>query len=263
LVCVPYSIDNLHKMAKELGISRAWFHSGDKPHYDIPKKRIDEITKKCELVSSKEILKIIKDNYIVKGFDDFVSEAMTKWNSPKNNLTLDEIKNLPSYSEMKRYGWVDVSNELQKSRLNFRFMIPVERVRPIELNREREGRKISGPHPTEIKLGYICLADVNQRSGRIQVYYALRTGNPNADKQEFSGANMIKSLNRPIETLEDYDIMFKHLCKYIEKKLTKRWENTAFNFTKDMSEEELLQRQEEVRQRRIDYGVDDFINNIW
>jgi len=57
LICIPYSIDNLHKMAKELNIKRIWFH---KNHYDIPKRRIQEITNKCTIVSSKEIIKIIK-----------------------------------------------------------------------------------------------------------------------------------------------------------------------------------------------------------
>lgn len=56
LVCVPYSIENLHLMAEELGIARCWFH-GD--HYDIPKKRIDEIVSKCEVMSSKDIVRII------------------------------------------------------------------------------------------------------------------------------------------------------------------------------------------------------------
>lgn len=56
LVCVPYSIGNLHIMAEELGIARCWFH-GD--HYDIPKKRINEIMSKCEVISSKDIVRII------------------------------------------------------------------------------------------------------------------------------------------------------------------------------------------------------------
>lgn len=56
LVCIPYSIENLHKMALILNIKRSWFH---KTHYDIPKKRIIEITLKCRVVSSKEIVKII------------------------------------------------------------------------------------------------------------------------------------------------------------------------------------------------------------
>ena len=60
LVCIPYSIDNLHIMARQLGIKRGWFH---KDHYDIPKSRIEEIKKECEVVSSKEILKIIKGEF--------------------------------------------------------------------------------------------------------------------------------------------------------------------------------------------------------
>lgn len=58
LVCIPYSIDNLHKMAEDLGIKRCWFH---KHHYDIPKKRVEEIAAKCVQVSPKDIVKIIKE----------------------------------------------------------------------------------------------------------------------------------------------------------------------------------------------------------
>ena len=61
LICVPYSIENLHKMADELAIKRCWFHNDNHPHYDIPKKRIAEIQEKCEIVSSRDILKIIKE----------------------------------------------------------------------------------------------------------------------------------------------------------------------------------------------------------
>lgn len=57
LVCIPHSIENLHLMANNLNIKRCWFH---KNHYDIPKKRLDEIKEKCYLVSSREILRIIK-----------------------------------------------------------------------------------------------------------------------------------------------------------------------------------------------------------
>jgi hypothetical protein len=60
LVCLPYSIENLHSMAEDLGIKRCWFHSGKLPHYDIPKRRIGEITARCEVVTTKEIIKIIK-----------------------------------------------------------------------------------------------------------------------------------------------------------------------------------------------------------
>lgn len=55
LVCYPYSVENLHIMAENLKLKRCWFH---KDHYDIPKKRIEEITSKCLLVSSKDIVRI-------------------------------------------------------------------------------------------------------------------------------------------------------------------------------------------------------------
>ena len=60
LVCIPYSTENLYAMAADLGIGRHWFH---KNHYDIPKKRMDEISSKCTLVSSKDIVKIIRGTY--------------------------------------------------------------------------------------------------------------------------------------------------------------------------------------------------------
>jgi len=60
LICLPYSIQNLHKMGEELNIKKCWFHNDKFPHYDIPKKRISEITSKCEIISSKELLLIIK-----------------------------------------------------------------------------------------------------------------------------------------------------------------------------------------------------------
>lgn len=47
-------------MAEDLGIKRGWYHGGDKPHYDIPKSKIKEVTDKCEVVSPKEIVNIIK-----------------------------------------------------------------------------------------------------------------------------------------------------------------------------------------------------------
>lgn len=45
-------------MSEELNIKKCWFH---KNHYDIPKRRIKEITEKCKLISSKEIIKIINE----------------------------------------------------------------------------------------------------------------------------------------------------------------------------------------------------------
>jgi hypothetical protein len=57
LVCVPYSIKNLHKMAKELGILKCWFH---KNHYDIPQFLQDQVESKCTIVDTKQIVEIIR-----------------------------------------------------------------------------------------------------------------------------------------------------------------------------------------------------------
>lgn len=60
LVCTPYTVENLHKMAETLEIKRCWFHNGSYAHYDIPKRRIAEIQAKCKVVSGRDILKIVK-----------------------------------------------------------------------------------------------------------------------------------------------------------------------------------------------------------
>jgi hypothetical protein len=61
LVCVPYTVENLHRMAEDLGIKRAWFHVGASyPHYDIPKRRIAEIQAKCTVISPRQLLAIVK-----------------------------------------------------------------------------------------------------------------------------------------------------------------------------------------------------------
>ncbi len=57
LICQPYSIENLHKMAEALNIKKCWFH---KNHYDIPKKRLIEIESQCEIISPKQIVEIIR-----------------------------------------------------------------------------------------------------------------------------------------------------------------------------------------------------------
>lgn len=61
LVCVPFSVDNLHVMAKELGIKRCWYHNAKThPHYDIPKRRYAEIRAKCTAIGGRDILAIIR-----------------------------------------------------------------------------------------------------------------------------------------------------------------------------------------------------------
>ena len=57
LICLPYSIKNLHEMANQLDVKTCWFH---RDHYDIPKRRIAEIEAKCRMVSSREIVQIVR-----------------------------------------------------------------------------------------------------------------------------------------------------------------------------------------------------------
>jgi hypothetical protein len=59
LICQPYTLDGLHAMAAALGIKRCWFHAGLRAHYDIPKSRVAEITARCTVVTSREIVRII------------------------------------------------------------------------------------------------------------------------------------------------------------------------------------------------------------
>lgn len=81
LVCLPYSKENLHLMAKSLSIRRCWYHGGRHPHYDIPKRRITEIKSKCIVVSSDVILRITQgeildcvDEIFVRAMIDHLSE---------------------------------------------------------------------------------------------------------------------------------------------------------------------------------------------
>jgi len=68
LVCVPYSVEALHRMAEELGIKRCWYHpSTSGPHYDIPKRRIAEIEGKSVVVPTKTILAICQGKWAGEG----------------------------------------------------------------------------------------------------------------------------------------------------------------------------------------------------
>jgi hypothetical protein len=63
LICLPYSIENLHEMALALGIKRCWFH---KDHYDIPVRRIKEIEAKCRIVTTREIVVIVRRKNLIE-----------------------------------------------------------------------------------------------------------------------------------------------------------------------------------------------------
>lgn len=63
---MPYSVENLHKMAEDLKINRCFFEVSrvfKHAHYDIPKRRIKEITEKCTVVTKEEIIQIIKNTF--------------------------------------------------------------------------------------------------------------------------------------------------------------------------------------------------------
>jgi Protein of unknown function (DUF4031) len=58
LIAVPYTVENLHKAAQQLGIKRCWFH---KDHYDIPKRMVARMSETvAEKVSPREIVKIVR-----------------------------------------------------------------------------------------------------------------------------------------------------------------------------------------------------------
>lgn len=97
LICVPYSIENLHIMAEELDLKRCWFH---KNHYDIPKRRDRrlEIEAQCRKVNSRTIVDIIRSP---KHAEAFLSEPMpTHWGKPSKQLSVE-------YVELKYNGFVE------------------------------------------------------------------------------------------------------------------------------------------------------------
>jgi FMN phosphatase YigB (HAD superfamily) len=58
LITVPYSKENLHEAARQLGIKRCWFH---KDHYDVPKRMMSRMSETvAEKVSPREVLKIVR-----------------------------------------------------------------------------------------------------------------------------------------------------------------------------------------------------------
>jgi len=62
LICHPYSIQNLHIMARKIGIKKCWFHSGKYPHYDIPLYKLDEVKRLGVEASKRDILNVIKNS---------------------------------------------------------------------------------------------------------------------------------------------------------------------------------------------------------
>jgi hypothetical protein len=64
LICLPYSVANLHAMAADLGLKRGWFHNKPRRyHYDIPLGRKLEIEARCRLLPTRELLAIMTREY--------------------------------------------------------------------------------------------------------------------------------------------------------------------------------------------------------
>lgn len=61
LVCLPYSIENLHKMAERFEIKQCWFH---KDHYDIPYRKTKLMMMYSIIVRPRDILSIIQGTFI-------------------------------------------------------------------------------------------------------------------------------------------------------------------------------------------------------
>lgn len=54
------SLQELHNFCKEIGIKRCWFENHRKPHYDIPKYKLEEVKKSLAIYkTSKELIGII------------------------------------------------------------------------------------------------------------------------------------------------------------------------------------------------------------
>lgn len=68
LICVPYTVKNLHRMAKELNLHICWYHAASNfPHYDIPKRRVEEIKSKSTVIEAKDLVRLIKDQITILG----------------------------------------------------------------------------------------------------------------------------------------------------------------------------------------------------
>lgn len=194
----------------------------------------------------------------VHTFSSFINEGRSKWQSSGTGLTLDQVRSLPSYQRLSRFGLVDISSELQKARLNFRFRLPL-----LAMSQHPDAPAVQPPFITlkkvlsrYEKIGHMMIIDVHQRSGRIQVYWGHNVFN-NGDKQAYRNASKIKSLGHPIETLDDFDTMFKHIDKYISKKAKLSSDNEhPLRYRDDLTPDQ-------AETIRIDNDVHHSVRTLW
>ena len=58
VICIPYSIENLHKMADDLGMKKKYFK---KDHYEIPDDMVSEVEDKCDVVTTTTLFKTARN----------------------------------------------------------------------------------------------------------------------------------------------------------------------------------------------------------
>lgn len=185
---------------------------------------------------------------LVISMDDFISER-AKWNSPLNGLKLEDIKALPSYQDLISYGLSDISSELQKSRLNFRFEVLPYATKDIKY---RSKEKVNSD-------AHLKLFDVNQRSGRIQAYVI-----PRSHGQVMAGGNMLKSLKHQLETLEDYDVMFTFLIDHINRKISKDATITFGQFSRNSGSFKYEKGDPaELPSKRVKHEMNNMLDDLW
>lgn len=60
VICLPYSVENLHKMADDLGIAKRWYRNG---HYNVPKEIADGLEEKCDKVTTTTLFRTVRNVY--------------------------------------------------------------------------------------------------------------------------------------------------------------------------------------------------------
>lgn len=64
LVCHSFSIEGLHKVSRLLGIKYCHYHYKPRlPHYDVPRYLQKIVRERSVIVSSKDIIRIIRGEY--------------------------------------------------------------------------------------------------------------------------------------------------------------------------------------------------------
>lgn len=120
LICIPYSISNLHKMSEDLGIPKHFYHKKGQnihPHYDIPAKRLKDIQSKCRIISSKELLIIIKQQINMTEFKNKIESELKI--SPKIEECLNRIGTNEKKLMIFIHNFVDYNIPFSAGAVNF------------------------------------------------------------------------------------------------------------------------------------------------